>query len=94
MGHKKYKLEKFSDNEINGNVDFELENCPYCNGELTKTGEICKDELSYRFVPIKRRNHFRDAQKPPESFKRRKSIWKWNSSGCLVASKWRKCIYE
>lgn len=58
MDHKKYKLEKFSDNEINDNVDFELENCPYCNGELTKTGEICKDELSYRFVPIKRRNHF------------------------------------
>lgn len=58
LGHKKHKLEKFNDEEINDNVDFELENCPCCGGELTETGEICKDELSYRFVPIKRRNHF------------------------------------
>lgn len=58
LGHKKHKLEKFNDEEINNNVDFELENCPCCGGNLTKTGEISKDELSYRFVPIKRRNHF------------------------------------
>lgn len=58
IGHGKNKLKKFRDDEINDNVDFELENCPSCGGELTKTGEICKDELSYRFVPIKRRNHF------------------------------------
>ena len=57
-GHKKHKLEKFNDEEINDNVDFELKNCPCCGGELTEIGEICKDELSYRFVPIKRRNHF------------------------------------
>lgn len=58
LGHKKHKLEKFNDEEINDNVNFELENCPCCGGKLTETGEICKDELSYRFVPIKRRNHF------------------------------------
>lgn len=58
LGHKKHKLEKFNDEEINDNVNFELENCPCCGGELTETEEICKDELSYRFVPIKRRNHF------------------------------------
>ena len=57
-GHKKHKLEKFKDGEINDNVDFGLESCPCCGGKLTETGEICKDELSYRFVPIKRRNHF------------------------------------
>ena len=57
-GHKKHKLEKFNDDEINDNVKFELEKCPSCGGELTEIGEICKDELSYRFVPIKRRNHF------------------------------------
>lgn len=57
-GHKKHKLEKFTDDEINDNVNFELENCPCCGGELTEIGEIHKDELSYRFVPIKRRNHF------------------------------------
>ena len=58
LGHKKHKLEKFDDEEINDNVDYELENCPCCGGKLIETGEICKDELSYRFVPIKRRNHF------------------------------------
>ncbi len=57
-GHKKHKLEKFNDEEINDNVNFELEDCPCCGGKLTETGEICKDELSYRFVPVKRRNHF------------------------------------
>ena len=58
LGHAKHKLEKFVDEEINDNVNFELESCPSCGGELTEVGEICKDELSYRFVPIKRRNHF------------------------------------
>ena len=58
IGHKKHKLEKFSDEEINDNVNYELDKCPCCNGELVEIGEICKDELSYRFVPIKRRNHF------------------------------------
>lgn len=57
-GHQKHKLEKFKDEEINDNVDFELEKCPCCGGKLSEIGEICKDELSYRFVPIKRRNHF------------------------------------
>ena len=57
-GHKKHKLEKFSDEEINDNVSYELKEGPSCGGILTQTGEICKDETSYRFVPIKRRNHF------------------------------------
>lgn len=58
VGHKKHKLEKFNDEEINDNITYELENCPCCGGNLTEIGEINKDELSYRFVPIKRRNHF------------------------------------
>ncbi len=58
LNHQKHKLEKFNDEEINDNVNYTLENCPCCGGTLTKVGEICKDELSYRFVPIKRRNHF------------------------------------
>ena len=57
-GHKKHKLEKFSDEEINDNVSYELKEGPSCGVNLTQTGEICKDETSYRFVPIKRRNHF------------------------------------
>lgn len=58
LGHKKHKLEKFSEDEINDNVKFELDECPCCEGSLTECGEVCKDETSYRFVPIKRRNHF------------------------------------
>lgn len=58
IGHKKHKLEKFNDEEINDNINYELDKCPCCGGKLIETGEICKDELSYRFVPIKRRNHF------------------------------------
>ena len=58
LGHKKHKLEKFNDEEINDNVYHELEQCPHCKGELIETGEVCKDELSYRFVTVKRRNHF------------------------------------
>ena len=59
LGHKKHKLEKFNDEEINENIEFSLETCPCCGGSLTETGEICKDELSYRFVTVKRRNHFK-----------------------------------
>lgn len=58
IGHEKHKLKKSEDEEINDNVIYELEKCPCCNGELIKTDEICKDQLSFRFVPIKRRNHF------------------------------------
>lgn len=58
VGHKKHKLEKFNDEEINDNVNYELDKCPCCNGQLQEIGEVCKDELSYHFVPIKRRNHF------------------------------------
>lgn len=58
IGHKKHKLERFTEEEINDNVDYKLNDCPNCGGDLTVSGEICKDELSYRFVPIKRRNHF------------------------------------
>ena len=47
-----------SDEEINDNVEFKMDECPCCGGELVETGEITKDETSYRFVPIKRRNHF------------------------------------
>ena len=58
INHPKHKLEKFKDEEINDNVKYELDVCPHCGGELEEIGEITKDELSYRFVPIKRRNHF------------------------------------
>jgi len=58
LGHKKHKLEKFKEEEINDNIEYTLDNCPCCHGRLENIGEVCKDELSYRFVTIKRRNHF------------------------------------
>ncbi len=58
LGHKRHKLEKFKDEEINDEITHTLNECPNCNSSLELTGEICKDELSYRFVPIKRRHRF------------------------------------
>lgn len=57
--HPKHKLEKFKDEEINDIVEYKLEKCPICNGELEEIGEIYKDETSYKFVTIKRRNKFK-----------------------------------
>lgn len=57
-GHTKHKLEKFSDEEINDEVKHELSKCPNCGGEIVEIGQIEKDELSYRFVPIKRRHKY------------------------------------
>ena len=57
-GHKKHKLEKFNDDEITEDVEYTLEECPCCHGKLEEIGEVCKDELTYRFITVKRRNHF------------------------------------
>lgn len=58
IGHKKHKLEKFDDDEVNDLEIHTLVSCPECGENLIETGEICKDELSFRFVPIKRRHKF------------------------------------
>ena len=58
IGHKKHKLEKFNDDEITEDIEYALEECPCCHGKLEEIGEVCKDELTYRFVTVKRRNHF------------------------------------
>ena len=58
VGHPQHKLEKFNDNEINDVVEHNLNACPTCGGKLTIEGTICKDELSFMFVPIKRRHKY------------------------------------
>lgn len=60
VGHKKHKLEKFKDEEINDTVKHSMKQCPCCNSyAIEKTGEIKeKDELDYRVVVIKRRHQF------------------------------------
>ena len=60
IGHKKHKLEKFKDEEINEEVEHSMEKCPCCNSQAIKeTGEIKeKDELDYKIVVVKRRHKF------------------------------------
>lgn len=58
-GHPKAKLSAFRDEEVTENVYHECEVCPHCGGMLEKTGnEICKDELDYEVVVIRRRHHY------------------------------------
>lgn len=60
IGHKKYKLEKFKDEEVNEEIEHSMEKCPCCNSHaIKKTGEIKeKDELDYKIVVVKRRHKF------------------------------------
>lgn len=59
-GHKKYKLEKFKDEEINEIEYIELDKCPYCEHELKDTNEtIDKDIFDYVLLPIKKRVKFK-----------------------------------
>lgn len=58
-GHPKAKLHAFRDEEVTEDAYHECEVCPHCGGELQKTGnEICKDELDYEVVVIRRRHHY------------------------------------
>ena len=56
IGHKKHKLEKFKDEEVNEEVEHSMEKCPCCNSQaIKKTGEIKeKDELDYKIVVVKK----------------------------------------
>ena len=60
IGHKKHKLEKFKDEEINEEVKHSMEKCPCCSSQaIKKTEEIKeKDELDYKIVVVKRRHKF------------------------------------
>jgi transcription elongation factor Elf1 len=60
VGHKKHKLEKFNNEEINEKIEHSMEQCPCCNShKIEKTGEIKeKDELDYKIVVVKRRHKF------------------------------------
>ena len=59
--HKKHKLERFNDNEINEEAYIELKTCPSCNNKkLIDTNEtIDKDVFDYKLVLIKRRVKFK-----------------------------------
>ena len=60
IGHKKHKLKKFNDKEVNETISHEMQQCPCCNSnDIKETGEIKeKDELDYKIVVVKRRHKF------------------------------------
>ena len=60
IGHKKNKLEKFDEKEVNETIPHEMQQCPCCHShDIKETGEIKeKDELDYKIVVIKRRHKF------------------------------------
>ena len=64
--HKKSKLEKFADEEINENEDITLDECPECgsNKLIELESEITKDEFDYQVKIIKKRIHFKEYKCP------------------------------
>ena len=59
-GHKKHKLEKFKDEEINEEEYIEIDSCPNCGHKLIDTNKtIDKDVFDYELVVIKKRVKFR-----------------------------------
>ena len=77
--HKKHKLEKFKNEDINEEQEITLQECPHCHSKdlIELDSEITKDEFDYQIKIIKRRIHFKEYKcKECNKFKRRKSIWK------------------
>ena len=64
--HKKHKLEKFNDEEINENEEVTLDECPHCHSkELVElNSETTKDEFDYQIKIIKKRIHFKEYKCP------------------------------
>lgn len=60
--HKKHKLEKFNEEEINENEDIILEECPHCHSRdlIELDTEVTKDEFDYQIKIIKKRVHFKE----------------------------------
>ena len=60
--HKKNKLDKFKDEEINVNEDITLDECPNCHSKnlVELDSEITKDEFDYQIKIIKKRIHFKE----------------------------------
>ena len=64
--HKKHKLEKFNDEEVNENEEVTLDECPHCHSkELVElNSETTKDEFDYQIKIIKKRIHFKEYKCP------------------------------
>ena len=61
-GHKKNKLEKFNEEEINEHKDVTLDKCPNCESDelIPLDSEVTKQELDYEIKVIKRCHHFKE----------------------------------
>ena len=64
--HKKHKLEKFNNEEINENEEVTLDECPHCHSKelIELDSEITKDEFDYQIKIIKKRIHFKEYKCP------------------------------
>ena len=62
LGHKKHKLEKFKEEEINEKEEIKLEECPNCHSKEIKELDswVIKDELDYEIKLIKKRYYFKE----------------------------------
>ena len=60
--HKKHKLEKFKNEDINEEQEITLQECPHCHSKdlIELDSEITKDEFDYQIKIIKRRIHFKE----------------------------------
>lgn len=59
LGHKKHKLKKFDDQEINAYEEHKAVECPHCLGTVEKIVDgKTKDEFDYEVVLVKKRHCF------------------------------------
>ena len=58
-GHPKAKLNAFAEDEVTEDAVHGYSECPVCGGKMVRLPEeICKDELDYEVVVVKRRHHY------------------------------------
>ena len=64
FGHKKHKLERFKDEEINETEEIIPNECPKCHSKklIVLDTEITKDELDYEIKVIKKRYHYKNCE--------------------------------
>ena len=64
FGHKKHKLERFKDEDINETEEIIPNECPKCHSKklIVLDTEITKDELDYEIKVIKKRYHYKNCE--------------------------------
>ena len=58
-GHKRFKLKKFKDDEVNACEEHQVLECPHCQGTVEKIAEgKTKDQFDYEVVLVKKRHSY------------------------------------